>query len=503
MENPRPRIRWTVFAAIALLAFAARLPQLGDRPMHTDEAVNAYITGDLLGGGSFRYDPQDRHGPTLFLFAKPIVELCGARKFADLTETQVRLTPVIVGSITVLLFGAGVEMFGFGTCVIAALLFAIAPLPFYYNRYFIHETLFVAATLGLILSTGRALKTRSFVAAALAGLCAGLMLATKETALIHFFALGAVAACGWIWRARTNQNPSRTVTPGILVLAAGVFAITTILLFTWGGRNWTALGDLMRALPRFEQRAGGEGHEKPFPYYIALLSGGWSGAILLVMAVGGFIITAFDFVREKLFSPLSFISLYGLTVAAVYSFIPYKTPWLALNFWLPISLLTGSALTRTWMHLERSPARWSLLVLTILIVGTIYHDVGNRVFLNPADEKNPYAYAHTVDGLLGLPSRLEELAKRQKLGSPRIAVVASDPWPLPWYLRKFSQVGFWKPGEDTGPANFFITSPEAAEKLGDKLQHWQSDFFGLRPDVLVILWSPEQVTTNQQSAARP
>jgi hypothetical protein len=31
--------------------------------MHTDEAVNAYIVGQLLAGGRFSYDPQDRHGP--------------------------------------------------------------------------------------------------------------------------------------------------------------------------------------------------------------------------------------------------------------------------------------------------------------------------------------------------------------------------------------------------------------------------------------------------------
>src|SRR5262249_49850724 len=156
--------------------------QLGERPMHTDEAVNAYITGELLATNTFRYDPQDRHGPSLYLLSKPIGQLSGARNFSELTETQLRLGPVIAGSITVLLFGAGVELFGFGVCVIAAFLFAVAPLPLYYSRYFIHETLFVAATLGLILSAGRALKNRSLVAGALAGFCAALMLATKETA---------------------------------------------------------------------------------------------------------------------------------------------------------------------------------------------------------------------------------------------------------------------------------------------------------------------------------
>ena len=174
--------------------------------MHTDEAVNAYITGELLAGKSFHYDPQDRHGPALFVLAKPVALLCGAKDFSELTETQLRLTPVLVGSAMILLFGAGVECFGFIACLVAALLFAFAPLPLYYNRYFIHETLFVAATLGLILSGGRAWRTNAVLSAAHAGFCAALMLACKETAVIHFFALGVAAAAGWLFNAVDRKS---------------------------------------------------------------------------------------------------------------------------------------------------------------------------------------------------------------------------------------------------------------------------------------------------------
>src|SRR5471032_3216647 len=183
-------IRLSSFFLIALLALAVRLPQLGERPMHTDESINAYILGQLLAGESFRYDPQDRHGPALAAETLPIVRLCGAKNFSDLTESQLRLAPVLAGTATVLLFGAGVEIFGFIACLIAALLFAFAPLPMYYSRYFIHETLFVAATLGLILSGGRAWRTNAVLPAALSGFCAALMLACKETAVLHFLALG-------------------------------------------------------------------------------------------------------------------------------------------------------------------------------------------------------------------------------------------------------------------------------------------------------------------------
>src|SRR3954447_6099730 len=137
------RTRWLTFTFVALLGWAVPLPQLGVRPMHTDEAVNAYVVGQLLAGQSFTYDSQDRHGPTLAAIALPIAGARGAKAFSGLTESDVRLTPVVAGTATILLFGAAVEIFSFGPCLIAAVLFAVAPLPVYYDRCFIHESVFV------------------------------------------------------------------------------------------------------------------------------------------------------------------------------------------------------------------------------------------------------------------------------------------------------------------------------------------------------------------------
>jgi hypothetical protein len=133
-----------------------------------------------------------------------------------------------------------------------------------------------------------------------------------------------------------------------------------------------------------------------------------------------------------------------------------------------------------------------VVILTCLLAlgFLIGHDTRERVFRSPADEKNPYAYAHTGEDLLRLPVRLEELVRQNKNPDSRIAVVAADAWPLPWYLRKFSRVGFWQPGQETGAADFFITSTDAAEKLGDQLKNFRPEFFGVRPEVLLILWVP-------------
>src|SRR5580704_6110191 len=105
--------RWMAFFLVALIGLAIRLPQLGARPMHTDEAVNAYIVGQLLAKEPFIYDSQDRHGPLLVALTLPIVRMQGSKSFSDLTESELRVVPVVAGTITILLFGAAVDVFGF------------------------------------------------------------------------------------------------------------------------------------------------------------------------------------------------------------------------------------------------------------------------------------------------------------------------------------------------------------------------------------------------------
>ncbi len=465
------------------MALIVRLPQLGERPMHTDESVNAFLTGGLLAGGYFHYDSQDRHGPVLFALAEPLVKLLGAQKFSELTETQLRLTPVLVGSATVLLFGAGVEMFGFSACLVAALLFAFAPLPVYYSRYFIHETLFVAATLGLILSGGRLLKTHSLAAAAIAGGCAALMLAGKETAVIHFFALAVALLAGkLIWKTPTTGMPVAK----IIFTALAIFIFTTVLLFTWFGRNWSVFTDLLHAIPRFTARAGGEGHQKPFGYYFHLLN---PLLILFLVAAAGVYAALCDAVGGGRKTGLLLV-IYALVVFLVYSAIPYKTPWLTLNLWLPLALVCGLGAAFFWQLVKNPAARWGAGIAGGLLLATLAAQTKTLVFDRPADDKNPYAYAHTTEDLLGLPVRLAELAQQDKIPNPRIAVVAADAWPLPWYLRKFSAASYWQPGQETGDADFFITTTDVSAQLAARLKNFRPEFFGARPNVLLILWSP-------------
>jgi hypothetical protein len=328
------------------------------------------------------------------------------------------------------------------------------------------------------------------VQAVLAAACAALMLASKETAVLHYFALAAAAFLFWRWNLRGKWN-ARLWRPNAALVAAAVFLLLSGMLFTWFGNNWKALPALLQAVPNFLQRAGGEGHQEPFWYYAQLLTDGWSGAVTLTLSCLGFIQAA----RKRSPSAWGFLAFYALILAIVYSLIPYKTPWLALNFWLPMALFAGLAFESLWRIPANGPAlRVAARAFCILAGGVsavlIAHDTLQRVFLHPADEANPYAYAHTSEDLLGLPAEIERLARLNGIAAPRIAVIAADPWPLPWYLRHFPQVGFWQPGQQPGNADFYITSTEAADQYGEQLKDLHPEFFGVRPGVLTVLWEP-------------
>ncbi len=269
----------------------------------------------------------------------------------------------------------------------------------------------------------------------------------------------------------------------VIVIAGGVFLTTIVLLFTWFGQNWSGLADLFRAVPHLASRAGGEGHEKPFWYYARLLADGWSGAVLLGLATLGIF-------RARQAGPRLLLVVYALLIAVIYSAIPYKTPWLALNFWLPLALLAGFAVEWLWRATSK-PFPRALILIGLTTVGFLMaHDTRKWVFQIPADEKNPYAYAHTSEDLLSLPKRLEELTQQKNISNPRITVIAADAWPLPWYLRKFSQAGFLQPGQAMWDADFFITTSDLSDELAERLKHLRPEFFGWRPGVILILWTP-------------
>ena len=91
-----------VMAAV-LIGLALRGPELGRRPLHTDEAVNAIKFRALLEQGLYRYDPEEHHGPALFYGALAWARLTGATDFDRWDEAAFRRLTVLFGAGMILL----------------------------------------------------------------------------------------------------------------------------------------------------------------------------------------------------------------------------------------------------------------------------------------------------------------------------------------------------------------------------------------------------------------
>ena len=72
--------RWSALALLLAIAgaLALRTHDLGNRPLHNDEAVNATKLATLWDKGEYKYDPHEYHGPTLHYFSLPVLKLSSA-----------------------------------------------------------------------------------------------------------------------------------------------------------------------------------------------------------------------------------------------------------------------------------------------------------------------------------------------------------------------------------------------------------------------------------------
>ncbi|MCP4640678.1 MAG: TIGR03663 family protein, partial [bacterium] len=510
-----------VFVCAILLvgagALALRLPKLEERPFHGDEANQAYKAGILLETGEYRYDPAEHHGPTLYYATLPVAWLSSVRTFAESTESMYRIVPIAFSILTILLLlllGDGLGRWG---AVCAAILMAISPALVFYSRYYIQETLLVCFTFGAIVSGWRFMWRPSIGWAAATGVCLGLMYATKETCILSYAALGGAAAFVMVW---ARLRDGHRVTPGsvrsvlrrryvaALVIAAGIVSVT---LFSSFFTHATGPLDSVRAFTTYAGRASEEHsvgiHDKSWYYYLQVLtyirmssSTWWTEGLIVGLALAGAVAalarkTPRDDPQIHL---VRFIAVYTTLLAAVYCMIPYKTPWCLINFLHPMTLLAGYGVVELMRLARRLPVR---IALVLVLLASACHLFGLSVKANyklHSDPRNPYVYAHPVWGVRRLRDRAEDLAKVHPDGHAmiiKVVVPAADYWPLPWYLRKFTRVGYWHlPPEDLDAA-MIVTAPirtpdgNLVSGLDSRMKNdYMVECHGLRPDVLLMAY---------------
>lgn len=524
----------SLFVVAFLLGAGLRLARLDLRPMHHDEANQALKFGLLLERGDYRYDPSDHHGPSLYYLSVPFALALSERSLTALTETTLRLVTASFGLGTILLLLLLVPMMGRVPAAWASLALAVSPVMTYFSRFYVQETILVFFLVGFMASLWRYIRRPGWGWAAAAGFCAGLMYATKETSIIAFGAAAAGLLLAWPRKkpaAAEKKEGPRTSRGGYIRtqggrLAAGrllnkgngaaagrswvhgLFALAialtvAFLLFSSFLRNPGGFIDSILSFKIYFARAGEAGfHIQSWHYYFGKLAftpghGGpfWTEALILVLALAGAVAAFAPGSRGRAEAPFwRFMVLYSALSAAVYSAIPYKTPWNLLPFYVGFIVLAGKGAAALVVLPRRNGGR---LAAAVLLAAGFLHlglQAWRANFVVPADPRNPYVYAQTIPDFLRLIRRVEDIAALAPERRALLIKVVADPyetWPLPWSLRRFTRVGYWPDVATVGEIGrppVIISSAGEAAKIESQLEtDYESELYGLRPAVFLTL----------------
>ena len=472
---------WVVVVVVFALALGFRLPKLGNRPFHADEAVHAVKFRELWETGHYRYDPNEFHGPTIYYAALPSIAASGHTTFRQLDEADFRLAIALVGAALAPLLMLLRTRLGAAPTLWAGLFFALSPAFVFYSRYFIQEVFLVVFTVLLLAFANR--KQPLW-----AGLMAGLMLATKETAVLTFCA----ATVAWlVARGGVRNLPWRGIGLGTAVAVAISYTVLSGFFSNLAG----PLGYFKTYTP-WLQRAGGGGealHAHPWRDYLERyfwhpVPGKtlWTEGFLLALAlIGG--------VHGWRTPHGRFLVVFSLLLTAGYTVIPYKTPWCGLNFLAPVIVLAGMGAAGLMERVRGIGGK--VAIAAALLAGSAHLAwlSYQTSFVHFNDIKNPYVYSATLPDTITLKKLIDGLAETSPEGNKMVVKVVSRDgyyWPLPWYLRKLDNVGYYVgalPDDPTAPV--LLASPRYEEALHEKLpNHRILGLHGLRLGVFYELF---------------
>lgn len=504
--------------AIALTAgLALRLVRLDARPMHHDEANQAIKFGMLLERGEYHYDTHDHHGPTLYYLTLPAARLRGQATLASLDERTLRAVTAVFGAATILLLPLVSAGIGRTAVATSAWLLALSPAMVFYSRMFIQESLFACFTLAFVLAVGRVAWGGGGAWSTLAGVAAGLAVATKETSVIVLPA--ALVACAIAWWSLGPDRPAAPLAGGrwrraaVVSLALGA-AIAALFYSSFLANPAGVLEPFRAAGTYLDRGVAPADHAQPWHYYFGLLtyssSGGlrWSEGLVLALAIVGALsawalrrapsrgrsrAASEDLRLERAFWA-RYLTCNVVIAAAIFSLIRYKTPWNLLPFYVGVIVLAGIGFS-TLIHATASRAvRGALTAALVLASAHLGWQAWRASVTYGSDPRNPYVYAHTVPDAVRMATRIRQLAALHSDGARmQVSVIAAphEQWPLPWYLRAMPHVGYWtSPGDALAlQAPVVVASMDHSDALDSTLgDRYVSEFFGLRPEVLLTLY---------------
>jgi uncharacterized protein (TIGR03663 family) len=340
----------------------------------------------------------------------------------------------------------------------------------------------------------------------LASASAVLLFATKETAFITIATMLIACLCVWIWRkiyraafgepkaneiepveltwrnfrARVGDSSDLTL---LIVAVSVVFAYVGILFFS---SFFTYSEGVSKAFEAYSlwTKTGTKDHTQNGIWAYLKWGMKLESPILLLSALGTLIALAKARHRFAVFA-----GFWALGMFAAYTIIPYKTPWLALSFLLPMCIIGGYGVNELLAAKDKIVKLLGALVLLFAaaILGIPTYDLN---FQRYDDDSMPYVYAHTKRGFHDLIKQIEYYAdKSGKSKDAAIEIVSPDYWSMPWYMREYPKAIFHGQFADATASEMIVASTaqtaELNRRYGASYKH--AGTYPLRPGVDLIL----------------
>ncbi len=208
-------------------------------------------------------------------------------------------------------------------------------------------------------------------------------------------------------------------------------------------------------------------------------------AVIILSALGTAL--AFFIGRNRV---AMFIGLWALGLFLAYSLIPYKTPWLALSFLLPMCIIAGYGINEliSWKNPAIRYGGIALGVAACLLLG--YQSYGLN-FVNYDNNDRTYVYAHTKREFLAMMSRIEHYAAKSGKGQEAtIDIMSPDYWPMVWYTNDLPKAVYH--GRMTDNSNAEVIVAKKNDQDREVIARYASKYkfegiYPLRPGVDLVL----------------
>jgi uncharacterized protein (TIGR03663 family) len=472
-----PHARFLIWLSLVLsVAFLLRIYDIDLRPLHSDEGVNYNFAKNTLEDGFYPYSHENYHGPTFF-FA-----LTASLFFGGSSELSLRAPSIVFGVLMLLSLIPLRVIAGRLFVLVAASLLALSPGMVFYSRYAIHEMLFVLLSLNFAIYIYRWFLNRKRFDLFFSIFALSLLASTKETFIISLFCV----SCG-LFLSFSLKDMGRTIAENIvsLTLAFLMSLFCLVANYTSFFRYWEGLSEFLKSLPQwFGRGTGDSAHFKDISYYfsdILLLSEPyivWGIPLCLLLSIRSFVGGDEKTKSPKVYKNHFQYFLLGWSVSSilVYSFIPYKTPWLVLNIVLPAVLLVSFylsyCLNSKSFFVRTVGLSYFVLSITCALSNTAHFNFRTLRLPGlsgvitggiPYGKGNPFSYVHTSRGMLHLVDDVESYWESSP--EAKVLVATKHVWPLPFYFReKPGQVGYSrKHGMPFGTERYDIIVTERSE----------------------------------------